>query len=208
MRRVLLGFAVLSVVSTLGCAGTSSDTGIAPQTTRQTTQVTTPPPSSPSDFENPFLTTFGGRAASEFPALPTREASDAPASPGVAGPPELLGTWWTGGGSEGSGALFIYRFDSDGTYAHVLLLVQDRPTGAYYFQIDELGSYVVDGDQIVLRVERGTESRHDPGTSEDDYVTAVPPVSTTVVWSIDPASDELLLVEEDGSDNLYRRRTD
>jgi len=105
----------------------------------------------------------------------------------------LIGLWGTD--DPGTGEI-LYRFDSDGTYAYVGILLQARPTGTFRFQQQASGQFTVEGDQLHLQPTEGLETRADPDDPAGDYERPIRLVSQSYTWRLDEAG--LTLTQADG----------
>ena len=180
MRTVVLLAPI--VVALLGGCGSSADPAVDPST------------ASASPILSPTAQSTMGSMSTEVP--PSGDGSPAKTSPPHQEklPEELVGGWIASSG----GAEIIYRFASDGTYKHVGVLLQRRPSGMASFTVADSGTAAVDGDSLVLRPRRATKSLHDPdspGSSYDERPSSLAPQHYT--WRLDAA--ERVLTLDDGT---------
>jgi len=106
----------------------------------------------------------------------------------------LVGMWGTD--DPGAGEI-VYRFDGDGTYAYVGILLQARPTGTFRFQQQASGAYSVEGDQLHLQPTDGRMIRHDPDDPLGDYERPISLTAESYTWTLDQRG--LTLVGTDSS---------
>jgi hypothetical protein len=109
-------------------------------------------------------------------------------------PEELAGGWISSSG----GAEIVYRFTADGSYKHVGVLLQRRPSGMFSFTVADSGTAAADGDVLVLSPRLATKSLKDPDSPSSSYTDR--PSSLTPQrfrWSLDATSAVLTL--DDGS---------
>jgi hypothetical protein len=80
-------------------------------------------------------------------------------------PSALVGMWSSAGGA----AEIIYDFRRDGTYRHAGVLLQQRESGTFSFQIGARGTVTVRGRSLVLRPRSGFQQLRDPDDPSSNY---------------------------------------
>lgn len=146
------------------------------------------------------------------PPVPTRPDTTSPqpdrttSEPTHAAPPQvvpaaLVGSWKSAG--EGSAEL-TYRFGADGTYRFMGLIMQQRPSGMFSFEIDAAGTAQATRSQIILRPESGTRTLKDPDSRNGGWERPVSKDQQLLGWRM--SGGRLLLTDAEGVTVTYRRQ--
>jgi hypothetical protein len=114
----------------------------------------------------------------------------------------LVGGWISSSG----GAEIIYRFTAEGSYKHVGVLLQRRPTGMFSFTVADSGAAAVDGDVLVLVPRQATKSMQDPDSPSSNYTDRPSSLAPQRFrWSLDAAATVLTLDDGSGAPVDYER---
>lgn len=119
-------------------------------------------------------------------------------------PIELAGTWVSTGGGD---ALLQYDFYKDGTYEHVGVIQQDRPSGRFLFQVYHAGEVTVSGNSLRLVPFRSDASLQDPEFPDRNYVDKPRNAEqTTFEWRLQASGTGLLLTLSDATGSMVAYR--
>jgi hypothetical protein len=119
-------------------------------------------------------------------------------------PTALVGTWASAAG----GVELIYIFRSGGTYAHAGVVLQERASGLFSFEIAARGRVTVRGRVLVLHPRSGTQTLRDPDVPSRNYRRPISRKSKRYRWSVAGfgRSARLTLVDRTGNAVRYKRQ--
>jgi hypothetical protein len=101
----------------------------------------------------------------------------------------------------------MLRFDPDGTFAKVGVLLQQRPSGMFSFTVELAGTVTASDDRLVLTPTEGTHTLQDPDSPSSNYSRPAPLVAESFMWDLDDVAGEprLAMVDSVGSTITYRQ---
>ncbi|MEV6598686.1 hypothetical protein AB0M36_17775 [Actinoplanes sp. NPDC051346] len=176
--------AVVLLLSACGAPATDPDFDGSPDTTRPTTVTPRPDP-----------TTAVTTPPTTVPARPD------PTTVPAALPATLVGSWVSTG--EGN-AEMIYEFDADGTYRYAGVLMQQRPSGLFSFEVGAAGTARATRTRITLRPQRGTQTLKDPDSPDGGWQRPADTTPKVLRWRM--SGDKLLLTDDEDITVTYRRQ--
>jgi hypothetical protein len=109
-------------------------------------------------------------------------------------PDELVADWR----SSSSGTQILYRFVADGTYLHIGVLQQARPSGTFTFTAEDSETAAAEGDILALQRRTPVKSLQDPDSPSSSYTNRPSSLEPQQYrWSI--SADGTVLTLDDGS---------
>jgi hypothetical protein len=121
--------------------------------------------------------------------------------PSTGVPAELVGTWVS---TDSGNAEMVYRFLSDGRYRHAGVLLQQRPSGQFSYEIAATGTMQVVGSRLVLQPTSGTQTLKDPDSPTGGWQRPIKNDPEPYTWQLSSAN-VLALTDSEGNTITYRR---
>ena len=120
-------------------------------------------------------------------------------------PAQLVGLWVSEAEVDET-AEIVYRFDSDGMYATVGILWQERRSGIFKYQVTARGTYTIEDETLVLSPMEGESTIEDPDAPESNGTRPLEDLAPeTYLWTIGDTGASLTLTNEDGNAIGYLR---
>jgi hypothetical protein len=205
MRPLALAPAALAALLLTACGAPAAESSPAPPATSRPGPVLPRPGSTPA---RPAEASTAATASDTSPPAtrPPRPATTRPAAPNGgrrpdAVPAKLVGSWVSTGGGN---AEMIYEFDADGVYRYAGVILQQRPSGVFSFEIGATGRASFTGSRLTLRPERGTQTLKDPDAADGGWQRPISTEQQVLRWRM--SGGRLQITDTESITVTYRRQ--